>query len=460
MPLALDISECIHALNYDDIPDEAVAWTRSAFLDTIGVTLAGSTEDAVRLLLATDGIGTAPGNSVILGHGRRTSCLDAALINGTASHALDYDDVCNVLGGHPSVNLVTPLMALCADVPASGRDMILAYVAGFETQCRIARAVHHHHYDKGWHPTSTLGIFGTVAAAARLVQLDVSKTAVALSLAASMASGLKANFGTMTKPLHVGHCTRNGLLAVLLARQGFTANQQAFEHGQGFLNVFNGRGTYAADLICAAWGQPLEILGGEPGWKPFPCCGSTHPAIEATLRIRREHCVDPKEVREITVLTHERRLPHTDKPNPQSGLDAKFSLQYTVARALLDGAVQLEHFEEPAYQEPEVRHLTKLVRLAIHPGIAKDAANQFGVEVIVETLDDRRLTCEINPYPQRGPGGNPLTQEDVRSKFMDCARHHLSDRDIHAVISFFETLEAASSMGTGCDFFDRSLGLN
>src|SRR4051794_18305592 len=246
MSLALHVAERIHALRYQDIAPAALDWTAAAFVDTVGVTLAGIVDEGPRTLLRVPGVAAAPGPALILGTRRRTSVLDAALVNGTAAHALDYDDVAAALGGHPSAMLVPALLPLGEMLGSSGHDLVLAYVVGFETMCRIGRSVHHHHYEKGWHPTATLGIFGTVAAAARLLRLPVPQTAVALGLAASFAGGIKANFGTMTKPLHVGHAVRNGVFAALLAQQGFTANHAALEHRQGFLEVFNGPGTYNA----------------------------------------------------------------------------------------------------------------------------------------------------------------------------------------------------------------------
>ena len=243
--LATQIAERILAPRYQDIVPAALDWTASAFVDTVGVTLAGIREDAPRILLRVPGVAAAAGPALIIGTDRRTSVLDAALVNGTASHALDYDDVAASLGGHPSGDAGAGAHPIGGEMLASsGRDLVLAYVVGFETACRIARGVHHHHYDKGWHPTATLGIFGTVAGAARLLGLTLQQTAIALSMAASLAAGLKANFGTMTKPLHVGHSIRNGLFAALMAREGFSSNPGAFEHRQGFLDVFNGPGTY------------------------------------------------------------------------------------------------------------------------------------------------------------------------------------------------------------------------
>ena len=189
MSLALSIAERIHRLRYEDITPAALDWTRSAFIDTVGVTLAGTLEDGPRILMKVPGIATSPGPSLIFATDRRTSPLDAALVNGIASHALDYDDVSGILGGHPSVTLIPAMLALGEQLGSTGRDLALAYVVGFETECRIARGVHFHHYDKGWHPTATLGIFGTVAAAARLLRLTPDQTAMALGLAARWRPG-------------------------------------------------------------------------------------------------------------------------------------------------------------------------------------------------------------------------------------------------------------------------------
>ncbi|MDF2812032.1 MAG: putative MmgE/Prp family protein, partial [Microvirga sp.] len=330
------LAERICAFDSRSLTKRSVAQARTCILDTVGVTLAGIPEPCTQILLKTPGIAAAPGSALIFGGARRTSALDATLINGTASHALDFDDFSGVLGGHHSVPLVAMLLALAEERGSTGEAFICAYVVGVETEIRLARAVNFHHYDKGWHPTATLGTFGAAAAAARLLDLDPRKTAMALSIAASLASGIKANFGTMTKPLHIGHSARNGLLAALLAEGGFEAADDVFEHHQGFLNVFNGPGTFDIEKLFANWGEPWEIEATSIGLKQFPCCGSTHPAIMMALQLRREETINTEQIAHIEILPHGRRLRHTDTPQPQTSLDAKFSVQYVVARALKD----------------------------------------------------------------------------------------------------------------------------
>ncbi|MGH6660723.1 MAG: MmgE/PrpD family protein, partial [Rhodospirillales bacterium] len=360
--IAEKLARRIVSMRYGDLPEQAIRWAKIGILDTVAVMLAGSVEDCVRIVADVEGIGAAAGPSLVFGSNRRVPALDAALINGTAAHALDFDDVAESVGGHPSVPLVPAILALGEQVDVSGKDVILAYVVGFETESRIARAVHPYHYDRGWHPTTTIGVFGTVAAAARILKLTEAETATALNLATSLAAGIKANFGTMTKPLHVGHCARSGVLAVLLAKGGFTAGARAFEHPQGYLNVFNSAGNYDTAKIFERWADPLDIVEPGFGLKQCPCCGSTHPAIDAVLKLRREQDINADDVAAVEILTNPRRLPHTDKPEPKNGLEGKFSIQYVTLRALLDGRVALSHFEDAAVHDPRIRKLLPLVR--------------------------------------------------------------------------------------------------
>ncbi len=456
MSLALQIAERIHQLRYEDLTPTALEWTRSAFIDTVGVTLAGIVEDGPRILMSVPGIATAPGPSLIYATNRRTSALDATLVNGTASHALDYDDVSGTLGGHPSVMLIPAMLALGEELGCAGRDLALAYVVGFETECRIARGVHFHHYDKGWHPTATLGIFGTVAAAARLLRFTPGQTAMALGLAASLASGLKANFGTMTKPLHVGHSARNGLFAALMVRQGFTANPAALEHRQGFLDVFNGPGTYDSERILADWYAPLEVEGGgEPGLKPYPCCGSTHSSINRMIHLARTHDLTPERVATIEIMPHARRLPHTNNPDPRTPLGAKFSIQYTVARALADRAVRLEHFEGDAHFDPTVRELMARTEARQHPDMPDASPLQWGAEVVVTTRDGQRFASRLDDFERLGPGAAPMSTEDLWEKFDDCAARSLPRGQSAPLFDLLGRIETVASVAEIASLLER-----
>lgn len=439
MTILEQIAEKIVAIRYESLPKAAVDWAKAATLDTVGVTLAGAGEDCARIVEKTLAVGAPHGNCLIFGSDRRTGPLDAALINGTAAHALDFDDVSNTLGGHPSAPLLPAVFALADMNDCDGRAFVTAYVAGFETETRIARGVHFHHYEKGWHPTATLGVFGAAASCCHLMGLSAAQTAQALAIAASLASGIKANFGTMTKPLHVGHTARSGLFAAMLARDGFTANNAALEHKQGFLEVFNGAGTYDSEAMLKDWGNPYDVVRPGPAIKQYPCCGSTHPALDALLALRGEHAMPADKVVRIESWTHPRRLAHTNRPDPKSGLDAKFSVQYCLARATLQGQIRLEDFEGTAHDDPTVRALMT----RIHADARTDEA--LGAEVWVTFDSGETIVKKVGAALGRGPD-NPLPAGALASKFVNCASRALPPASVARLQQMLETLETAPSI--------------
>jgi 2-methylcitrate dehydratase PrpD len=444
-PIALGLAERICSFDERSTTDRALAQARTAIIDTAAVTLAGIPERCTQILLDTPGMCGAPGKSLVFGTHVRTSALDATLVNGTASHALDFDDFSGVMGGHQSVPLVAALFAVGEERKASGRQLLLAYLVGVETEIKLARAVNFHHYDKGWHPTATLGTIGAAAAVAHLLRLDAPRTAMALAIAASLSNGLKANFGTMTKPLHIGHCGRNGLLAALLAERGFDANATVFEHHQGFFNVFNGPGNFDAGRALDGWGAPLEVENKSIALKQFPCCGSTHPAIMMALKLAREEAVRTDDVQRIEVLPHGRRLRHTNTPRPLTPLQAKFSVQYAVVRALLSGTVRLKDFEGAAHLEPAVTRLLAVTEARPHPDMADDSEQQWGAEVIVWLQDGRRLSRRVDDLVGRG-GDNPMSEDELWEKFSDCAARSLPREQIAPLFERLQTLETASEV--------------
>lgn len=434
-PLTAALAREVAALRHEDLGPVALAHSKICIADAIGVTLAGSREEATQVLLRTPGVAAAPGACVLVGTARRTSSLEAALVNGTASHALDYDDFSGVFGGHHTVPLLSALLAIAEERGHTGRELLTAYVAGVEVEMRLARAVHFHHYDKGWHPTATLGVFGAAAAVSRLIGLDAARTATALAIGASSASGLKANFGTMTKPLHVGQCGRDGLMAALLAEGGYEANLEVLEHAQGFLEVYNGRGLYTTEPLEEPWKAPFAIEGDHVALKPYPCCGSTHAAIAAMTRIAREDGARPDEVASIEIGLPERRLRHTDTPFPRTPAEAKFSVQYVTVRALLDGAVRLGHFDGAAHMQPEIRRLLGVTRAHAVTGLADDAPAQWGAEVAVRLADGRVLSRRVESLVG---SASRVDRGLLRDKFMDCAVRAVSPQ---AAVTLFQTLE-------------------
>lgn len=439
MSLSLELANRAASLDPAAFDPEAARWARNAIADMIGCALLGArtaiTEAA--LLPGTQ----AGGRCLVLGRSERLGRLDAAFVNGTSGHALDYDDTSKSLSGHPTVIIVPGLLALAETSGASGREFLDAYIIGVEAATRIARGVNFHHYEKGWHPTATLGIFGAAVAAAALLRLDRQKTANAISIAASLASGIKANFGTPTKPLHAGLAARNGLFAALLAARGVNGAPAALEHPQGFLEVFNGAGTYGAERMLSGWGAPLDLLAPGISIKKYPCVYSVHGAIDAVIALHDGPLKDSRPVTDVLVRMHPRRLlPHVRNP-ATSALNAKFSLPYAVARGLVDGQVRLEHFEEDALRDPEVVRVMRLIRMEPHD----DDSNDYGAEVVVRLQDGTTLRQFVETPLGRGPEA-PLPQVMLEAKFLDCAGRSLTDAGAKEVFAALMALQDLATM--------------
>ncbi|MXW34755.1 MAG: MmgE/PrpD family protein [Chloroflexi bacterium] len=444
MTLARDLAAAVTALERTDLDAEAVRWAQLGITDAIACAIAGSQEAAPRLAIAAVGANHEEGPCLLLGLGRRTGPLSAALVNGVAAHALDFDDVNDVLGGHPSAPLVPALLALGEAYGASGSELLLAYVAGFEAECKIGLAVNFHHYDKGWHPTATLGVFGAAAASAKLLRLSEEETATALSIAASFASGLKANFGTMTKPLHVGHASRNGAFAALLAREGFTAGEAAFEHEMGFFEVYNGAGTYDASRVLGEWADPLSVVEPGVGVKPYPCCGSTHAPIDAVRALVSAKQIAPEDVVSVRVLAHPSRIPHIDRPEVHTGLEGKFSIQYCVARAIHDGALRLSHFEDGQATEAAVQAL--MPGVSIEAGVPRESDERLAVRVEIATRDGATHDWRVEEAIGTGGARSPIPEADFRAKFDDCCTRAMSAESTDRLYALCGDLDAVASV--------------
>lgn len=452
MGMARELAERIVALKYADLSQEAVYWSRIAMLDTIGVMLAGAREEAPRLVDEVLEL-PADGPALVFGSSRRARALDAALINGTAAHALDFDNTAANMGGHVSATMVPALIAAGEGARSSGQELLIAHAAGFET-ARIGYAVNPYHTEKGWHPTSTLGIFAVTAACSHLLHLDVDETERALALSTSLSAGTKANFGTMTKPLHAGQCARGGLLAAMLARKGFTANRDAFEHKQGFFRLFGDGDRFDSSKILDGWGAPLDIVSPGASYKLYPCCYSTHAAVQAALDlVRRYGTFDPQNIERIDSYTSPRALAHTDRARPGSALEAKFSVQYCVSRALLHGRVVLEHFEGEAFRDPAVQAMLSKVKAAPYTGPAFCAEDPFDAEVKV-TLRDGTLRQAKVDRPLGRTAENPIPREDLDAKFIGCASRVLEPEVAQALcrkIWDFEKLQSVREVTSLCE---------
>jgi 2-methylcitrate dehydratase PrpD len=365
-------------LRIEDIPSDVVELVRQCVLDWLGVTVAGSREPAARIVLA-EAAEECAGGSTVVGRPERLPASMAALVNGTASHALDYDDVNTAMTGHPTVAILGALLALAEARHDPGRDVVCAFVAGYEAQCRVAQAVGNAPYQRGFHATGTIGTFGAAAACARLLGLDADRTAVALGIAATQAAGMKSMFGTMSKPLHAGKACANGLLAAKLAARGFSANPASIEAEQGFAEVSGGRLNVERGL-ADGW-----FLRGNL-FKYHAACFATHSTIEGVRRLRAQAGFGAPDVERVVVHANPAQLRMCAIPEPDTGLAAKFSLRHLVAMALSDvDTANTESFTDECACDPD------LVALRRRVDVEPDGPDRAGTPVDVILRDGATL---------------------------------------------------------------------
>ena len=372
----------------------------------------------------------------VVGTSLRTAPTWAALANGTAAHAHDFDDTNFALMGHPSAPLLAAALAAGEAEMADGAAVVTAYLIGFEISAALGLAFNPEHYTRGWHATSTIGTLGCAAAAAKILGLDAGQTRHALGVAASLASGLKENFGSMTKPFHAGHAARNGVFAAMLAREGFTASGPALEGTQGYANAFSQSklSPAAFDRLGADW----QILASGIAVKPYPSCALTHSAIDALLDLRAQHRLGVEQVEEVEVgVNHV--VPEVLRHNaPSTGLERKFSMQFCAAEALATGRVEIASFED-GRTDDGTRVLMDRVRMVVDPTLPDGLEQHAWSRVTVTLRDGRTLTS-----PPRGASGHPdqpLTDAQLRAKFLGCAAPVLGDDEAEGVAEQLAHLE-------------------
>jgi 2-methylcitrate dehydratase PrpD len=340
-------------------------------------------------------MGGVPQASVI-GGGFKTSPYLAALVNGTVGHSLDYEYIATSLIGHPSVFLVPPILAIGEMVGTSGEDVLAAYIIGYETACHIAKPILQSHYVQGWHSTATFGTLGAAASVARLLNLNTYQVRETLGIAASMAGGLRQNFGTMTKPLHAGVAAAHGIQAAHLAQAGFTADDSIIEAPLGFARVFGHDEEVDWAEVSKGLGKTFFITGAEGlSIKPYPSCGFTHGVIDAALDIRSEQAISSADIAEVElgvspfdkqILIHHR---------PRTDLEGKFSLEYCVAQALLSGEVRLKHFTDEAVTEPQVKSLKEKMKwIEKYPMPVMGTPEGFGSKSVTVKLKGDKTYCK------------------------------------------------------------------
>jgi 2-methylcitrate dehydratase PrpD len=417
MALTQDLGRFVAGVSFERLPARAVDVARTGFIDCIATMIAGAGEAAPQLLRKA--LNPTSGDATLYFTGERCPAPEAAWINGTAGHALDYDDVAS-LRGHPSTVLVPAILAEGEALGASGRAMLAAYVAGYETWAELAWRDPGHHHRKGWHPTGIFGPIGAAAACASLRHLDADGASRALALAASQSGGVMANFGTMTKPFHAGRSAHSGLIAARLAELGFTASADALEHPQGFLSAVSPEGQVDRETPPEGLGREWWISKYGLGIKKYPACYCTHRALDAMLELLARHPLKPEEVARVTVSLSDTHALILRNHQPKSGLAAKFSIEFAMAAAVIARRASLAEYTDQFVQRPEVQELMRRVGIETNRNYDPEVSGASVFDQVRVDLVGGGVVESEKIARAKGHADRPLSEGELFEKFRVC----------------------------------------
>ena len=432
-----ELSRLIAGAEYGAIPPEAIDVAKTVILDGLAVTLAGAVEPAAQIVAEYAQEMNDAGRCSVFGQGFKTSPALAAFVNGVAGHVLDYEVM-----WHPATHATSPtlpgILALAELRGQGGPAALTALVTGFEVQGRI-RVASAALGLGGFHPPGLVGVMGSAAAASVMLGLDADRTRMAIAISASRAGGVSANTGTMTKSTHCGNAGRMGLEAALLAEKGFTGHADIFEHPAGYAACLFGDG-FDLPLVTQDFGSPYRMVNPGIAIKKHPSQYGTHRGIDAALELRAKHSVDPARIAAVHIETPP--MGYVSRPAPATGLEGKFSFQYTVGAALLDGAVTMDTFTDAAVNRPAVRALLSKTEHTQNPAIPANFNDMW--TAVTVTLDDGTKLREVCERP-RGIWGNPLSREERLVKVRACAGRVLAAGEVERLIESVENLEQADA---------------
>lgn len=442
--LTRQTAEFASAISPKSVPRECTDGARIGITDCVGVMLAGADEEAPRIVAGTVPTSTSNDAAPEIPSGRNLSAPDAALVNGVAAHVLDYDDV--ALAGHPSTVLVPALLAEGWTLDSTGADVMSAYVAGYEIWALLQELEPGSLHERGFHPTAVLGSIATAAACARLHGLDADATQNAIAIGASMASGLVANFGSMTKSLHAGRTAQNGVLAARLAAKGFTGSADALEHSAGFMRAHSASGAAKVEAKDGDLGSNWRLPKAGICVKRYPICYATHRSIDAMIELARKHDLKADAVDEIRVHTGDAQRLMLRNTSPKTGLEAKFSMEFAMASALVARRVGLSELTDDFVRKPDVVSIMGKVHTtttdARVPGWDQPFAPDDRVSVVLK--NGQVIEHEPVAFP-KGSWQKPLTREELAEKFIDCATRRF---DRPQSVALFDQLWSLSDLGS------------
>ena len=421
----------------EDFPEEVIETSKKCFLDWIGVTIGGMKDPSVGILvdLITEMGGRK--QATVLGYGMKTSILNAALINGIMSHVLDYDDAHSESRSHPSSPLIPALFSMSEYKKMRGRDLITAFVLGFEVGTRIGLALGKTYYELGWHATSVLGRFGSAVGVGKLLRLNPKQMACAMGLAATQAGGLRRVFGTMGKPFHAGKASMDGMLSALLASRGFSAPEDVLDGKSNFLEIFSGG--YDPNRITQGLGRKYQVL--KDSFKPYAACLLIHPAIDGLIWMREQGGFELDSVDQIDLEVSPLCMTVTDNPDPKNGLDGKFSIYFCAALALAEGRVQEGQFTQEKMKDRRVREFMKKMKVR-----GLDSLKETEAHVVIKLKDRGRLDRRV--LTPKGDPENPMSFDEISYKFRSLTQDLLSDRQMDQIIHVVHNLERIEDPST------------
>lgn len=423
------VADFIMNTRYQDIPADVKELARKSILDAIGLALAGSVAESgaiIRKYLTTDGlVSKGPNSATVIGSALRAPMRFAAFANAVGIHADDYDDTQLAVAKdrtyglltHPTAPALPPALAIAETHSLSGQDLMLAYIVGVEVETKICEAINPRHYEQGFHSTGTVGVFGAAASAAKALKLDRAQVLRTLGVAGSEGAGLRENFGTMTKPFHAGKAAENGVFAAEMASLGWTATDEILESPRGFFQAAGGG--WDPNALMGKLGKPWSFVSPGISIKPSPSGSLTHPGLGEMLRLVRENDIKPGDVAGVDIGTN-KNMPNTlIHHQPKDNLQAKFSMEFSMASALLYRKVGLVEFTNEVVNRPEVQDMMRKIHFGVNP-VAEAAGYDKMTTIIDIHLNDGRTISGHADFAKGSPA-NPMSWDEVAGKFLDCA---------------------------------------
>lgn len=441
--LTSDIAAFVASVQPSAVPERCNYGARIGMLDCVGTMIAGVDDPTVKLVAAMVPVSTGNDGAPEIPSGRNLSATDAALVNGVAAHVLDYDDV--GMDGHPSAALTPAILAEGWTLGSSGEEALAAYVAGYEVWALLRELEPGALHERGFHPTAVWGTLSAAAACARLNHLNADETTHAIAIAASLASGTVANFGTMTKSLHVGRTAQAGVMAARLAKSGFTGSPDVLEHAAGFMRAHSPSGNPAIGRGDWKLGSEWRMSEFGINIKRYPMCYATHRSIDAMLDLVDDHGLDPAAVDEIHVRIGTAQDLMLRNRSPKTALEAKFSIEFALASALVARRVGLRELDDGFVRRDDIVETMRKVRRSTTEERMADMPFAPDDRVSIKLKSGETIA---HPPVERSKGSwqKPLTEKELREKFLDCTSGKLGASQADALFDKLNAIEDVANL--------------